>query len=73
MLTPAATWLTVAGTGPRSQQILECLLQSHLLASLLLRTCVCCSLAGLWALITSSQIDGGKAAGAQNQHRPVER
>ena len=44
----------------RSQQVLECFLQSDLLAQPALRTCVCASLAGVWALITSSRIDGDK-------------
>jgi hypothetical protein len=60
MLTPGGTWLTVAGTGHEASKFWNAFFNPTYWPSLLLRTCVCCSLAGLWALITSSQIDGEK-------------
>jgi cytochrome bd ubiquinol oxidase subunit I len=58
MLTPGNTWLSVAGTGNEASKFWNALFNPTYWPSLLLRTCVCCSLAGIWALISSSRIDG---------------
>jgi cytochrome bd-type quinol oxidase subunit 1 len=60
MLTPGDTWLAVAGTGQEAIKFWNAFFNPTYWPSLLLRTCVCCSLAGVWALITASQIDGDK-------------
>ncbi len=60
MLTPGDTWLAVAGTGNEASKFWNAFFNPTYWPSLLLRTCVCCSLAGVWALITSSRIDGEK-------------
>ena len=57
MLTPGNTWLSVAGTGQEASKFWNAFFNPTYWPSLLLRTCVCCSLAGVWALITSSRID----------------
>jgi cytochrome d ubiquinol oxidase subunit I len=57
MLTPGNTWLSVAGTGQEALKFWNAFFNPTYWPSLLLRTCVCCSLAGVWALITSSRID----------------
>jgi cytochrome d ubiquinol oxidase subunit I len=57
MLTPGDTWLAVAGTGQEASKFWNAFFNPTYWPSLLLRVCVCCSLAGVWALITSSQID----------------
>jgi len=58
MLTPGNTWLAVAGTGNEASKFWNAFFNPTYWPSLLLRTCVCCSLAGIWALISSSRIDG---------------
>lgn len=60
MLTPGAAWLAVAGTGQEASRFWNAFFNPTFWPSLLLRSCVCCSLAGVWALITSSRIDGEK-------------
>jgi cytochrome bd-type quinol oxidase subunit 1 len=60
MLTPGDTWLSVAGTGQEASKFWYAFFNPTYWPSLLLRTCVCCSLAGIWALITASRIDGDK-------------
>ena len=60
MLTPGATWLGVAGTGHEASKFWNAFFNPTYWPSLLLRICVCCSLAAVWALITASRIDGGK-------------
>ena len=60
MLTPGATWLGVAGTGNEASKFWNAFFNPTYWPSLLLRTCVCLSLAAIWALITSSRIDGDK-------------
>jgi len=60
MLTPGDTWLAVAGTGQEASKFWNAFFNPTYWPSLLLRTCVCCSLAGIWALITASRIDGDK-------------
>ena len=60
MLTPGDTWISVAGTGHEASKFWNAFFNPTYWPSLLLRTCVCTSLAGIWALITSSRIDGDK-------------
>ena len=60
MLTPGDTWLAVAGTGNEASKFWNAFFNPTYWPSLLLRTCVCASLAGIWALISASRIDGSK-------------
>ncbi len=60
MLTPGQTWLNVAGTGHEASKFWNAFFNPTYWPSLFLRTCVCFSLAGIWALITASRIDGEK-------------
>ncbi|MGA2833549.1 MAG: cytochrome ubiquinol oxidase subunit I [Terracidiphilus sp.] len=60
MLTPGDTWLAVAGTGHEASKFWYAFFNPTYWPSLFLRTCVCCALAGIWALITASRIDGDK-------------
>jgi len=60
MLTPGDTWMAVAGTGREASKFWNAFFNPTYWPSLLLRTGVCTSLAGIWALITSSRIDGDK-------------
>jgi cytochrome bd-type quinol oxidase subunit 1/mono/diheme cytochrome c family protein len=59
MLTPGDTWLAVAGTGHEASKFWNAFFNPTYWPSLLLRCCVCASLAGIWALISASRIDGG--------------
>jgi cytochrome bd-type quinol oxidase subunit 1 len=60
MLTPGDAWLAVAGTGQEAGKFWYAFFNPTYWPSLLLRACVCCALAGIWALITASRIDGDK-------------
>jgi hypothetical protein len=60
MLTPGDTWIGVAGTGHEASKFWNAFFNPTYWPSLLLRSCVCASLAGIWALITASRIDGDK-------------
>ena len=60
MLTPGAAWLAVAGTGLESSRFWQAFFNPTYWPSLFLRTVVCTSLAGIWALVTCSRIDGEK-------------
>jgi hypothetical protein len=60
MLTPGDTWLAVAGSGKEASVFWNAFFNPTYWPSLCLRTCVCASLAGIWALITSSRIDAVK-------------
>jgi cytochrome bd-type quinol oxidase subunit 1 len=60
MLTPGDTWLGVAGTGQEASKFWNAFFNPTYWPSLFLRVGVCISLAGVWALITSSRIDGDK-------------
>jgi cytochrome bd-type quinol oxidase subunit 1 len=59
MLTPGDTWISVAGTGHEASKFWNAFFNPTYWPSLLLRCCVCASLAGIWALISASRIDGG--------------
>ena len=60
MLTPGDAWLAVAGTGQEASKFWYAFFNPTYWPSLFLRSCVCCALAGIWALITASRIDGDK-------------
>jgi cytochrome d ubiquinol oxidase subunit I len=60
MLTPGDTWLSVAGTGQEASKFWNAFFNPTYWPSLLLRACVCASLAGIWALISASRIDGSR-------------
>jgi cytochrome bd-type quinol oxidase subunit 1 len=60
MLTPGDTWLAVAGTGQEASKFWNAFFNPTYWPSLFLRCCVCASLAGVWALISASRIDGDK-------------
>jgi cytochrome bd-type quinol oxidase subunit 1 len=60
MLTPGDTWLAVAGTGHEADKFWNAFFNPTYWPSLFLRTCVCISLAGVWALISASRIDGDR-------------
>jgi hypothetical protein len=58
MLTPGSAWLSVAGTGQEASRFWQAFFNPTYWPSLALRSLVCSSLAGVWALITASQIEG---------------
>ncbi len=60
MLTPGDTWLGVAGTGQEASKFWNAFFNPTYWPSLFLRTLVCITLAGLWALVTMSRLDGEK-------------
>lgn len=60
MLTPGQPWLAVAGTGMEPSRFVPALFNPLFWPSLLLRSVVCASLAGVWALVTCARIDGEK-------------
>jgi len=60
MLTPGDTWLSVAGTGHEASKFWNAFFNPTYWPSLFLRICVCCALAAIWALITSSRINGDR-------------
>jgi cytochrome bd-type quinol oxidase subunit 1 len=60
MLTPGATWLSVAGTGHEASKFWNAFFNPTYWPSLLIRAAVCVSLAAAWALITASCIDAKK-------------
>ncbi len=57
MLTPGQAWLSVAGTGKEADQFWLAFFNPTYFPSLFLRLAVCCSMAGIFALVTASQID----------------
>ena len=58
MLTPGQAWLEVAGTGHEATRFWQAFFNPTYWPSLGIRTLVCISLAGVWALVTASRIDG---------------
>lgn len=60
MLTPGESWLQVAGSGAESSRFWHAFFNPTYWPSLGLRIMVCISLAGVWALVTASQINGKK-------------
>ena len=67
MLTPGDAWLAVAGTGQEASRFWQAFFNPTYWPSLFLRTVVCLSLAGVWALVTSSRlsVDDGAELKAQ--------
>ena len=60
MLTPGATWLAVAGSGQETFAFWPAFFNPTFWPSLLVRTLICLSQAGVFALVTASRIDGEK-------------
>jgi len=58
MLTPGDAWLSVAGTGQEASKFWYAFFNPTYWPSLGLRILICTSLAGIWALVTASRIDG---------------
>jgi len=58
MLTPGEPWLAVAGSGHEATRFWQAFFNPTYFPSLFLRMSVCASLAGIWALVTASRIDG---------------
>lgn len=58
MLTPGQTWLGVAGSGQEAFAFWQAFFNPTYWPSLLLRTLVMISLAGIFALVTAARIDG---------------
>ncbi len=58
MLTPGQTWLSVAGTGSEPDVFFAAFFNPTYWPGLFLRFLSCISLAGVWALLTGSLIDG---------------
>lgn len=58
MLTPGDAWLAVAMTGTEADKFWAAFFNPTYWPNLLLRTLVCVSLAGVWALVTCSRLDG---------------
>jgi cytochrome bd ubiquinol oxidase subunit I len=57
----------VAGTGHEASKFWNAFFNPTYWPSLLLRVCVCASLAGIWALISASRIDGAQHASRSNR------
>jgi cytochrome d ubiquinol oxidase subunit I len=57
MLTPGEAWLAVAGTGNEASRFWHAFFNPTYWPSLVLRTLICISLAGIWAFVTASRID----------------
>jgi cytochrome bd-type quinol oxidase subunit 1 len=62
MLTPGAAWLAVAGTGHEASRFWQAFFNPTYWPSLVLRILVCLSLAGVWALVTGSRLEGDPTA-----------
>ena len=60
MLAPGDAWLSVAGTGAEASRFWQAFFNPTYWPSLFLRMMVCVSLAGVWALVTTSRIDGDR-------------
>ncbi|MCW5937493.1 MAG: cytochrome ubiquinol oxidase subunit I [Fimbriimonadaceae bacterium] len=58
MLTPGSAWLKVAGTGTEASQFWMAFFNPTYFPSLFLRTLACLSLAGIYALISYSRVEG---------------
>jgi cytochrome bd-type quinol oxidase subunit 1 len=58
MLTPGDSWMAVAGTGQESSRFWQAFFNPTYWPNLFMRTGVCISLAGIWALVTCSRING---------------
>lgn len=58
MLTPSEAWLSVAGSGQEATQFFNAFFNQTYWPSLALRTLVCLSMAGIFALVVFSRMDG---------------
>jgi cytochrome bd-type quinol oxidase subunit 1 len=58
MLTPGSTWLSVAGSGNEASVFWYAFFNPTYFPSLVLRTLISWNLAGIWALVTASRLDG---------------
>jgi cytochrome bd ubiquinol oxidase subunit I len=58
MLTPGDSWLAVAGTGEEASRFWQAFFNPTYWPNLAIRCLICASLAGVWALVTCSRIDG---------------
>jgi cytochrome d ubiquinol oxidase subunit I len=67
MLTPGTTWLAAAGTGHESSYFWSAFFNPTYWPSLVIRTLVCVSLAGVWALVSFSRLDEEKFGDAKVQ------
>lgn len=65
MLTPGDTWLAAAAAGQPASKFWEAFFNPTYWPSLMLRTLVCLSLAGVWALLTGSRIDNADGLKAE--------
>lgn len=65
MLTPSTAWLHASGTGNESAYFWNAFFNPTYWPSLILRTLVCLSLAGVWALVSYSRLDDDKYKGAK--------
>jgi mono/diheme cytochrome c family protein len=57
MLTPGDAWVAVAGSKQEATRFWQAFFNPTFWPNLLMRTLVCLSLAGVWALVTCSRID----------------
>jgi cytochrome bd ubiquinol oxidase subunit I len=60
MLTPGDSWLAVAGTGNEASRFWQAFFNPTYWPNLVIRSLICASLAGVWALLTCSRIDRDK-------------
>ena len=60
MLTPGQPWLAVAGSGHETFAFWSAFFNPTFWPSLLVRTLICLSMAGVFALVSASRIDGEK-------------
>lgn len=67
MLTPGETWLSVAGSGNEASVFWYAFFNPTYFPSLVIRTLIAWSLAGIWALVTASRIDGFAQPGLKKQ------
>ena len=67
MLTPGTTWLGVVGSGHESSYFWNAFFNPTYWPRLVLRTLVCISLAGVWALVTYSSLDDDSYGNAKTQ------
>lgn len=67
MLTPGEAWLAVAGSGQEASVFFEAFFNPTYWPSLVLRTLVCLSMAGVFALVVFSRMDGEKEGKTKKQ------
>ena len=60
MLTPSAAWLSVAGSGTETSAFWSAFFNPTFWPSLILRSLAMMALAGIWAMVTASRINGFK-------------